>query len=212
MGTADPAVEGLRARKRRQTRNAILLAARDLFLAQGVDKTSMESIAERADISTASLYNYFASKDLLLSVLIADGISESLVSIAPVFALSFDTALEGYMAVIERHLLWFDTVDRSWLRRFVAHAMSRVDLVESLYADVQRVLRGQIHLMTLSLARQGLVSGADADLQLLSKMVWSLSNSEFFAYLTSEKIDAKAYCAEVGRMVAIAIAGWPTRA
>lgn len=46
-------------------RGAILAAARQLFPRQGFDKTSMDTIAERAMVSKATVYAHFASKEVL---------------------------------------------------------------------------------------------------------------------------------------------------
>ncbi|UOS97941.1 TetR/AcrR family transcriptional regulator [Xanthomonas arboricola] len=46
-------------------RGAILRAAAELFPRQGFDKTSMDSIAERAVVSKATVYAHFASKEVL---------------------------------------------------------------------------------------------------------------------------------------------------
>jgi len=56
----------LRERKKRRTRAAILAAARDLFQSQGFDETSIEQIAERAEVSRGTLFNYFSTKEALL--------------------------------------------------------------------------------------------------------------------------------------------------
>ena len=57
---------GLRERNAAQTRELILDTALPLFLQQGYEATTMEEIADRAQIGTTTLYRYFPSKDLLL--------------------------------------------------------------------------------------------------------------------------------------------------
>ncbi len=54
---------GLRDRKRRATRRRIAEAARSLALEQDVDRTTIEQIAARADVSPRTFFNYFASKE-----------------------------------------------------------------------------------------------------------------------------------------------------
>jgi AcrR family transcriptional regulator len=44
----------------------IVEAALDLFVAKGFDETTMEEIAERAEIGSSTLYRYFPSKDLVI--------------------------------------------------------------------------------------------------------------------------------------------------
>ena len=60
------AATGLREKKAARTRQQIVDAALDLFLAHGFEQTTMEEIAERAEIGSSTLYRYFASKDLVI--------------------------------------------------------------------------------------------------------------------------------------------------
>jgi AcrR family transcriptional regulator len=58
--------QGIRERKRQRTREAILRAARELFVAKGYHETSLAEIAERADIATSTLPGYFPTKGDIL--------------------------------------------------------------------------------------------------------------------------------------------------
>ena len=57
------AAEGRRERKRRQTRERIQQAAMTLFLERGFEETTVEDIAEAADVSKRSFFDYFPSKE-----------------------------------------------------------------------------------------------------------------------------------------------------
>lgn len=58
-----PKEEGLRERKRRQTRQRIIDEGLKLFLANGFDATTLDAIAEAADISRRTFFYYFKSKE-----------------------------------------------------------------------------------------------------------------------------------------------------
>jgi AcrR family transcriptional regulator len=63
-----PPDEGLRSRKKAKTRLAIEDAALSLFAKQGYEATTLEQIAERAEISPATFFHYFRGKaDVVLS-------------------------------------------------------------------------------------------------------------------------------------------------
>ena len=55
--------EGRRERKRRQTTERIQQAAMSLFLERGFEATTVDDIAERADVSKRSFFDYFPSKE-----------------------------------------------------------------------------------------------------------------------------------------------------
>jgi TetR/AcrR family transcriptional regulator, cholesterol catabolism regulator len=69
MTTPQPAAEptGRRDRQRQATRKRILDAALALFLEQGYTATSVDEIAERADVARRTLFNHFARKQELLA-------------------------------------------------------------------------------------------------------------------------------------------------
>lgn len=52
---------------KQQCRTRILKASRQLFSAQGFEQITMEEVALRAEVSKATLYNYFTNKDSLLT-------------------------------------------------------------------------------------------------------------------------------------------------
>jgi AcrR family transcriptional regulator len=56
----------LRERNRRRTMRRIVEAAFELFRSEGYDQTTMDAIAEKAEVSRATLFNYFSSKRALL--------------------------------------------------------------------------------------------------------------------------------------------------
>jgi AcrR family transcriptional regulator len=57
---------GLRERKKLQTRTAIRDAAMRLFLERGFDQVSVAEVAHAADVSEATVFNYFPTKEHLV--------------------------------------------------------------------------------------------------------------------------------------------------
>ena len=58
--------EGLRERKKRQTREAIAQAAMRLFVARGFDVVTVADVARAADVSEKTVFNYFPAKEDLV--------------------------------------------------------------------------------------------------------------------------------------------------
>ncbi|MET0135931.1 MAG: TetR/AcrR family transcriptional regulator [Kibdelosporangium sp.] len=60
-------------------RAAILAAARELFLTDGFDRSSVDAVAARAGVSKRTVYDYFGDKQTLLRAVV-EAASQSLVS------------------------------------------------------------------------------------------------------------------------------------
>jgi AcrR family transcriptional regulator len=68
-GQEQPEAEGLRSRKKGKMRLAIENAALDLFAEKGFEATTVDEIAERAEVSKATFFRYFGTKaDVIFSV------------------------------------------------------------------------------------------------------------------------------------------------
>ncbi|MEU2096813.1 TetR/AcrR family transcriptional regulator [Streptomyces globisporus] len=74
MPTTKPLREGSA-----QKRAAILTAARELFLADGFDRSSVDAVAARAEVSKRTVYDYFGDKRTLLRAVV-DSVGDALVT------------------------------------------------------------------------------------------------------------------------------------
>lgn len=74
---------------------AILDAAADLVIETGVDQLTTRSVAERAGMAPASLYQYFADRDAILLALIGRAMAEADREVARVLAGLAEPDLEG---------------------------------------------------------------------------------------------------------------------
>jgi AcrR family transcriptional regulator len=59
-------------RRRQETREEILEAARELLLEVGLEELTLRQVARRADFSPAALYTYFSSRDEVVAALVAE--------------------------------------------------------------------------------------------------------------------------------------------
>lgn len=64
-----PATPGRRARRKAETRRRILRAAARLFAGRGFDATTIDEIAQAADVSRGTFFNYYAEKSALIAEL-----------------------------------------------------------------------------------------------------------------------------------------------
>ncbi|MCX4748056.1 TetR/AcrR family transcriptional regulator [Kitasatospora sp. NBC_01287] len=58
---------GRRERNKQRVRERLYAAAIDLFMAKGYDHTSIDEIAERADVARGTFFNYFQRKEDLIT-------------------------------------------------------------------------------------------------------------------------------------------------
>jgi AcrR family transcriptional regulator len=70
-------VEGRTERKKKETRRKIVAVAIDLIQRQGFNNTTMEQIANEADVARKTLYNYFPVKEAIVEDYVR-GISQGL--------------------------------------------------------------------------------------------------------------------------------------
>jgi AcrR family transcriptional regulator len=62
-----------RERRQQKTRQAILDAARQIIVEQGVSELSMRSLAEQIDYSPSGLYEYFDGKEQIIQAVCGEG-------------------------------------------------------------------------------------------------------------------------------------------
>ena len=67
--------EGRRDRKRRELRERVYEVARELFQSRGFESTTVEQIAEAADIAPATFFNHFQSKRAVLAMMTSEVVS-----------------------------------------------------------------------------------------------------------------------------------------
>lgn len=65
-GAVRVAVADRRARRRQEGRDRVYTAAVELFIERGFDATTMDDIADRADVARATVFNYFQRKTAFL--------------------------------------------------------------------------------------------------------------------------------------------------
>lgn len=71
-----PEKPSLRDRQKKRRREDMLVAARELFVQRGYSKTTMDAIAERADVGVATVHIYFSTKAGLFAELAKMDMSE----------------------------------------------------------------------------------------------------------------------------------------
>ncbi|GAA4056903.1 MULTISPECIES: TetR/AcrR family transcriptional regulator [Actinomadura] len=134
----DSPTVGRRERKKAATRQAIADAALELFLEHGFEQVGVRDIAERADVSTTTLFAHFPSKEALVfdreedveAALIAavrerpagQDVVEALRAhaLSTWVPLASDPRLERLTALVDRTPALREYAERMWMRHAAA--------------------------------------------------------------------------------------------
>jgi AcrR family transcriptional regulator len=112
-GSAAKTPKGGRVERRKaRTRAGLLAAARQLFAARGMERTTIAEIAEHADVAIGSFYNYFRTKEQLLDALIEDELSRQRQLLELRQAQVKDPAEK--ISIAHRHLVHVAQTDTDW--------------------------------------------------------------------------------------------------
>jgi len=83
VAVVEPRAEGRRERKKREVELRIREAALELFQEQGYAATTVEQIAERADVAKGTVFNYFPRKESLLAIVAEQSLVELYRAVGP---------------------------------------------------------------------------------------------------------------------------------
>lgn len=97
--------EGLRARKRRETKQRIARAGLRMFLANGYEATTLEMIAAAADISRRTFFHYFTSKEEVLTAweYDLDDVFRAAIAAQPTDASAVDVMHAALLSVVSHY-------------------------------------------------------------------------------------------------------------
>lgn len=119
-----PVDTGRQQRRRERTRSRLLVAARALIAERGVDAVGISDITELADLGAGTFYNYFTSREEILTAITADSIEVVGVALDRLTA-DLPDAAEVYSFSL-RHLVRQATSDPIWgwfvIRLGVSHS------------------------------------------------------------------------------------------
>ncbi len=139
MATENAPDAGRVQRRQARTRAGLIAAAQRLFAAKGIEATTIAEIAEEADIAVGSFYNYFETKEDLLTALLASALEEQLALLQERQAAVEDPAEK--ISVAHRHLVDLAASDPNlaWLlvRFEVPHRIGQAALGEAARKDIQ---------------------------------------------------------------------------
>lgn len=145
-------------------RSAITSAARQLFIEQGFERTTLGHVVERAGGSLATVYKLFGNKDGLLNAVVLESAAsgESLVLEAAEAGLPPDEALHRIATGLKAHFLDPEVV--ALIRIVIARSVSDVDIARSFHEQTANRTREALLRLFEHWAGQGHAMNGSPDL------------------------------------------------
>ena len=180
-------VLGLRERQKTGRTQRILDAAAVLFTEKGFDQVKAEEIAEQAEVSVGTLYNYFGSKNEILLTLTALE-NEQIEALAAAHKANLTASAADALCNLLN--VYFDPknfmLDKTLWR--LGYALSLIHVSSEAARRFRRsdiMLRQQVVDMSEKLQRQGLLR-MDLDCQTFGAVLFNNASMIFFDYTRSE--------------------------
>jgi AcrR family transcriptional regulator len=190
---------GLRERQKADRERRILAAASALFREHGFEAARIEDIADRAELSVGTVYNYFETKGDLLVAIVSLEVEEILAIGARLIeedAASVEQAVARLIALYYEHSLVYLSKEmwRNAMALSIQHPGSRSG---RRYTDLDRRLAAQMCELIRLLQARG-VAAADVDADAAGQMLFNNLNMMFIEFVKDDEMRLDALIAQVG--------------
>ena len=199
---------GLRERKKQEARHRIIRAAEKRFATRGIDDTTMEEIAAAAEVSVATVYNYFGNKSALLLACVVEETDEMIGRGATVLARPGSNPVTAVQRLMDVYAEEFCNWDRGLLREVLGAAFQRTggeELTVELAAMDQRLI-DQMAALLGSLQERGKLR-AGVDVLEATLLLFSVFVLQLFMFISIESFSPKDLRRQVKRQIELAFIG-----
>ncbi|OYU18105.1 MAG: TetR family transcriptional regulator [Rhodobacteraceae bacterium PARR1] len=178
---------GLREQHKADRTRRILQAASEMFRDQGYDAVRIEDIAQRAEVSAGTCYNYFSTKGDILLAIVSMEVEEVVAAGQAVIDAPPETTIDALDRLIR---LYYDHslhyLSKALWRRAMSLSIAAPETPFSQrYTALDAMLARQVSDLIAALQQRGIVRG-DADAALLGQMIFHDLNQRFVAFVTDE--------------------------
>lgn len=188
-------------------RARIISAAARLFTANGLDATTMDEIAATADVSVATVYNYFGSKTTLLLAGLEDDTEAMLAAGAPVLADPGDDPNLAVKRLVDTYVRYIGRWDREFLRELMSAALQRgADDLANEFVQMDQQLVVQITEMLQGFKERGTLR-ADVAAEEAAYLVYSILMTALMIYMTVEMLPIEGLSEQISRQIDLVFGG-----
>jgi AcrR family transcriptional regulator len=193
-------VTGLRAKQKADKNRRILEAATKLFREVGYDAARIEDIAERAEVSVGTFYNYYQNKGDMLLATVAMEVEEVLDAGKPIVANPPLDVLGAVTALINQyydHSLVY--LSKEMWRTAMAISIQQPETPFSKrYTELDRTLCAQVSTLVQKLQQKGAVL-MGIDTSAVGSMIFNNLNMMFTEFVRDETMPLEKLKDDVAR-------------
>ena len=193
-------MSGLREKQKADRDRRILWAAARLFRDEGYDRTKIETIAEQAEVSIGTVYNYYQNKGDLLVAIVSMEVNEVLNAGEALLAAppkDVGTAIDTLLAIYLDHSLVYLDKDM-WRNAMAISTRQPTSPFGRAYQDLDERLAAQVCALIEGLQEAGKVR-AEVDAQAVGEMLFNNTNMMFTIYVKTEAMSLTALKAATAR-------------
>ncbi len=193
---------GLRARHKADRQARILQAAVTLFRRDGYRAARIEDLAQMAEVSPGTVYNYYGTKGDILIATVAMEVEEVLSAGAAIIADPPEGVRE---AIIDLISVYYDHS-----LKYLSKEMWRTAMALSIeaphtangarYSELDRALSAQVVALIAGLQQRGEVA-AGLDVQAMGEIVFNNLNAMFMDFVKDAAMTPQALKANVARQI-----------
>jgi AcrR family transcriptional regulator len=196
-------MSGLREKQKADRDQRILKAATRLFREEGYDRTKIETIAAKAQVSIGNVYNYYQNKGDLLVAIVSMEVNEVLRAGAALIEQppgGVAAAVTDLIFIYLDHSLVYLTKEM-WRHAMAISTRQPDSPFGRRYSDLDDRLTRQVCALIERLQAEGRVK-ADVDAAAAGEVIFNNTNMMFILFVKSEEMTLEALKATITRQLA----------
>jgi len=196
-------MSGLREKQKADRDQRILKAATRLFREEGYDRTKIETIAAKAQVSIGTVYNYYQNKGDLLVAIVSMEVNEVLRAGAALIERppgGVAAAVTDLIFIYLDHSLVYLTKEM-WRHAMAISTRQPDSPFGRRYSDLDDRLTRQVCALIKRLQAEGRVK-ADVDAAAAGEVIFNNTNMMFILFVKSEEMTLEALKATITRQLA----------
>lgn len=199
-------MSGLRERKKTDRNIRIQNAAIKLFGTIGYAATTMNRIADEADLGVGTLYNYYKSKDELLLSIIDDGSEKFLGDFEVAIKNRTCDILTAIDSLIDIYFKSFSIYNKLIWREFMAAALAKQPSIIEYIWKIDSLFTDKLSELLVLLRSDGFINER-IDIKDAVMTLYSLITSHILTYIANDEITLEKLRVSLRKQVAVIITG-----